>query len=48
MYIIIENDAQIMKLYSRQPSLIRELTKVLASAPAEMIPLSGGFPNPGM
>lgn len=29
-----------------QPSLIRELTKVLATAPPEMIPLSGGFPNP--
>jgi len=33
---------------NRQPSLIRELTKVLASAPKEMIPLSGGFPNPAM
>ena len=33
-------------LYSRQPSLIRELTKVLATASKEMIPLSGGFPNP--
>lgn len=31
---------------NRQPSLIRELTKVLATAPPEMIPLSGGFPNP--
>lgn len=33
---------------NRKPSLIRELTKVLASAPPEMIPLSGGFPNPAM
>lgn len=32
----------------RRPSLIRELTKVLASAPPEMIPLSGGYPNPAM
>jgi len=30
----------------RQPSLIREMTKILASAPPEMIPLSGGLPNP--
>ena len=33
---------------ARQPSLIREMTKVLANAPPEMIPLSGGFPNPAM
>jgi len=33
---------------ARQPSLIREMTKVLAAAPPEMIPLSGGFPNPAM
>ena len=32
----------------RQPSLIREMTKILAAAPPEMIPLSGGFPNPEM
>jgi len=31
---------------NRQPSLIREMTKILASSPPEMIPLSGGFPNP--
>lgn len=31
---------------NRKPSLIRELTKILATAPPEMIPLSGGFPNP--
>jgi len=31
---------------ARQPSLIREMTKILASAPPEMIPLSGGLPNP--
>jgi len=30
----------------RQPSLIREMTKILAAAPPEMIPLSGGLPNP--
>ena len=30
---------------ARKPSIIRELTKVLATAPKEMIPLSGGFPN---
>lgn len=33
---------------ARQPSLIREMTKILAAAPPEMIPLSGGFPNPEM
>ena len=33
---------------ARQPSLIREMTKILAAAPPEMIPLSGGFPNPKM
>merc|ERR1711962_1071960 len=33
---------------ARQPSLIREMTQILASAPPEMIPLSGGFPNPQM
>ena len=33
---------------ARQPSLIREMTKVLAQAPPEMIPLSGGVPNPAM
>ena len=32
----------------RQPSLIREMTKILANASPEMIPLSGGFPNPQM
>jgi len=32
----------------RQPSLIREMTKILANASPEMIPLSGGFPNPEM
>jgi len=33
---------------ARQPSLIREMTQILAAAPAGMIPLSGGFPNPEM
>jgi len=33
---------------ARQPSLIREMTQILAAAPPEMIPLSGGFPNPQM
>jgi len=33
---------------ARQPSLIREMTKILANASPEMIPLSGGFPNPEM
>ena len=33
---------------SRQPSLIREMTKILANASPDMIPLSGGFPNPEM
>ena len=33
---------------SRQPSLIREMTKILAAASPDMIPLSGGFPNPQM
>ena len=33
---------------ARQPSLIREMTKILANAPPDMIPLSGGFPNPKM
>jgi len=33
---------------ARQPSLIREMTKILAGAPPEMIPLSGGMPNPEM
>jgi len=33
---------------ARQPSLIREMTQVLANASPEMIPLSGGFPNPQM
>ena len=32
----------------RQPSLIREMTRILAAASKEMIPLSGGFPNPAM
>lgn len=32
----------------RQPSLIREMTKILAAASPDMIPLSGGFPNPEM
>ena len=33
---------------ARQPSLIREMTKILANSSPEMIPLSGGFPNPEM
>ena len=33
---------------ARQPSLIREMTRILAAASKEMIPLSGGFPNPAM
>lgn len=33
---------------ARQPSLIREMTKILATASPEMIPLSGGLPNPEM
>jgi len=33
---------------ARQPSLIREMTKILSTAPPEMIPLSGGFPNSAM
>jgi len=33
---------------NRKPSLIREMTKILASSPPEMIPLSGGFPNPDL
>ena len=32
----------------RRPSIIREMTKVLASAPKDVIPLSGGLPNPDM
>ncbi|TRY64269.1 hypothetical protein TCAL_03982 [Tigriopus californicus] len=32
----------------RQPSIIREITKMLANAPPTMIPLSGGLPNPAM
>ncbi len=33
---------------ARNPSLIREMTKRLASAPEDVIPLSGGLPNPAM
>ena len=32
----------------RQPSIIRELLKILAEASEDMIPLSGGLPNPAM
>ena len=32
----------------RQPSIIRELLKILSTATPEMIPLSGGLPNPDM
>lgn len=32
----------------RQPSIIRELLKILQTASADMIPLSGGLPNPKM
>ncbi len=32
----------------RQPSIIRELLKILSTATPEMIPLSGGLPNPEM
>ncbi len=32
----------------RQPSIIRELLKILQSASPDMIPLSGGLPNPAM
>ena len=46
--VVIANYGRFISKISanRQPSLIRELTKVLATAPPEMIPLSGGFPNP--
>ena len=30
----------------RQPSIIRELLKILSVASKDMIPLSGGLPNP--
>jgi len=30
----------------RQPSLIREMTKILSTASPDLIPLSGGMPNP--
>jgi len=45
--VAIANYAQFFSKLSlnRKPSVIRELTKVLATAPKEMIPLSGGFPN---
>ncbi len=33
---------------ARKPSIIREMTKLLASAPKDVIPLSGGLPNPIM
>ncbi len=32
----------------RQPSIIRELLKILSEASPDMIPLSGGLPNPAM
>ena len=32
----------------RQPSIIRELLKILATASPDMMPLSGGLPNPEM
>ena len=32
----------------RQPSIIRDLLKILATASDDMIPLSGGLPNPAM
>ena len=32
----------------RQPSIIRELLKILSTASPDMIPLSGGLPNPAM
>lgn len=31
---------------ARKPSIIREMTKAMASAGPELIPLSGGMPNP--
>ena len=33
---------------ARQPSIIRELLKIMQSASKDMIPLSGGLPNPKM
>ena len=30
----------------RQPSLIREMTKIMSTAPPEMISMAGGMPNP--
>ena len=32
----------------RQPSFIRQITAKLAAGPRDVIPLSGGLPNPGM
>lgn len=32
----------------RQPSIIRELLRILSVASKDMIPLSGGLPNPAM
>ena len=32
----------------RRPSIIREMTQIMSTAGPEMIPLSGGLPNPAM
>jgi len=32
----------------RKPSIIREMTKLLETAPEGTVPLSGGLPNPAM
>ena len=33
---------------ARRPSIIREMTKKMAAAGPDLIPLSGGLPNPGL
>ena len=33
---------------ARKPSIIREMTKRMAAAGPDLIPLSGGLPNPGL